>query len=68
MSTKVEPTLEERIAKYAATPADAKRLCKLLRGKGFMDLSLEQLLMIPGLGRKGALVIMQVACDIKGKK
>lgn len=68
MSTKVEPTLAERIAKHTATPAEAKRLCKLLEGKGFMDLTLEQLLTIPGMGRKGALVVIQVACDIKGKK
>lgn len=68
MAEKKQLTLEERFEKNAASKAEAKRLCKLMENYAILDITLDQLLSIPGMGRKGALVVMQVACDIKGKK
>lgn len=44
-----------------------KKVFKLLP-ENFMAMTLEDLLKVPGLGRKGAMLAMEVACDLAGKK
>ena len=40
----------------------------LVKDYSLLDLTFDELLRIPGIGRKAALLIMQVACDLYGKK
>lgn len=71
MATKKEITLEERFMQNAVTPTVGKTVYnKLVKAKvdNFMHMSLEQLLAIPGIGRSAAILIMDVACDLAGKK
>ena len=68
MAEKKELTLEERYLKYASSKFEAKRVMKLMEGHSLLDTTLDELLHIPGVGRKAALLIMQVACDLSGKK
>ncbi len=68
MAEKKELTLEERYLKYASSKSEAKRVMKLMEGHSLLDTTLDELLRIPGIGRKAALLIMQVACDLHGKK
>lgn len=68
MAKKTELTLAERFEKYASSKAEAVRVCSLVKDHAILDASLDELLSIPGVGRKAALLIMQVACDLKGKK
>ena len=68
MAEKKELTLEERYLKYASSKSEAKRVMKLMEGHALLDTTLDELLHIPGIGRKAALLIMQVGCDLYGKK
>lgn len=68
MAEKKELTLEERYLKYASSKSEAKRVMKLMEGHALLDMTLNELLQIPGFGRKAALLVMQVACDLNGKK
>jgi len=68
MTEKKEMTLEERYLKYASSKSEAKRVMKLMEGHSLLGTTLDELLHIPGMGRKTALLIMQVACDLYGKK
>lgn len=68
MAEKKELTMEERYLKYASSKSEAKRVMKLMEGHALLDMTLNELLQIPGIGRKAALLVMQVACDLNGKK
>lgn len=68
MADKKELTLEDRFLKYAASKSEAKRVMTLIKDHPLLDMTLDELLRIPGIGRKAALLIMQVACDLYGKK
>lgn len=68
MAEKKELTLEDRFLKYASSKSEAKRVMKLMDGHAILDMTLNELLQIPGMGRKAALLVMQVACDLYGKK
>lgn len=71
MATKKEITLEERFMMNATTPTAGKTVYnKLVKAnvKDFTKLSLEQILAIPGMGRQAARLVMEVACDLAGKK
>jgi len=65
---KKELTLLERFEKYAATKSEAKRIYNLVDGQPFMEMTIMDLLAVKGMGRKGALLVMEVACDLAGKK
>ena len=68
MADKKELTLEDRFLKYAASKSEVKRVMTLVKDYSLLDLTFDELLRIPGIGRKAALLIMQVACDLYGKK
>ena len=74
MATKKELTLEERFMMNAATPTAGKTVynkllkANVIHNKDFMSLSFKELLAIPGIGRQAALLVMEVACDLAGKK
>lgn len=72
MATKKEISIEERFVNRAVTPSFGKtvfgKLVKAEEDGTFMYCTLDQLLAIPGIGRQAALLIMDVACDLAGKK
>lgn len=69
MTTKKEtPTLLERFEKHAPNKSAAKRIYNLTAGKDICNMTLNELLAIKGLGRAAALIVMEVACDLAGKK
>lgn len=68
MATKKELTLLERFEKHASTKAFAKKVYKLVAATDFCSMSVNQLLTIPGMGRKAALLVVEVACDLNGVK
>lgn len=68
MATKTELTLMDRLEKHGAPKHVAARIDALLDGKDFLKMSITDLLHIPGMGRKNALLVMEVACDLAGKK
>lgn len=54
--------------KHAKSKAEATRVFSLLPDKYILDLSMGELLEIKGIGRKAALLVMEVAADLAGKK
>lgn len=71
MTTKKEITLEECFMNKAVTPTFGKTVYNKLQKAGvkyLTTLTLDQVLAIPGIGRQAALLIMDVACDLAGKK
>ena len=62
------PTLLELFEKHAASANEAKRVYRLVEGHDLLSMSLEELLSLKGVGRKAALLIIEVVCDLKGKK
>ena len=59
----------ELFLKHAKTKAEATRVYSLLPGDvDILACTIEDLLAIKGIGRKSALLIMEVACDLAGKK
>lgn len=65
---KEEIPMLERFEKHAATKTEARRVYNIVEDQDFMHMSLEELLYLRGLGRKGALLVVEVACDLTGKK
>lgn len=65
---KKEYTLLERFEQHAASKSEAKRVYGLIPEDAIMDLTLGDLMAIKGMGRKGALLVMEVVCDLAGKK
>ena len=65
---KKEINLLELFEKHAATKTEAKRVYGLVEKYDLMALDMNNLLAIKGMGRKAALLVMEVACDLKGKK
>ena len=61
-------TLLERFEKHASSKAEAKRAYNLVKDVPFMEMTLVQLLYLKGMGRKTALLVMEVACDLSDKK
>ena len=74
MATKKEITIQELIEKYAATPSVAKTLYNKLvklgldNKKALVDLSVNELVCGCGFGRSSLEVMIQVLCDLAGKK
>ena len=64
---KKEINLLELFEKHA-TKTEAKRVYGLIEKYDMMALDVNNLLAIKGMGRKAALLVMEVACDLKGKK
>lgn len=64
---KKEITLTERFEKHAATKQEAARVRMLVSDYDILHMTFDELLSIKGMGRKGALLVMEVACDLKGK-
>ena len=63
-----ENTLLELFEKHAASKTEAKRVYNLVKNTELVNWRLEDLLSLKGMGRQGALLCMQVACDLMGKK
>lgn len=65
---KKEINLLELFEKHATSKNEAKRVYGLIEKYDMMALDMNNLLAIKGMGRKAALLVMEVACDLKGKK
>ena len=63
-----EGTLLELFKKHAACESEAKRVFNLVKNTELVNWRIEDLLSLKGMGRQGALLCMQVACDLVGKK
>jgi len=68
MATKIEPTLLERFEKHASSKTFAKKVYNLVEGKDICNMSISKILAIPGMGRKAALLVAEVVCDLNGVK
>ena len=68
MATASELTLVERFEKHAASKSEATRVYSRVKDYAIMDLTLNELLSIPGIGRKAAILVLEVAADLKNKK
>lgn len=74
MATKKEKTILEQLESLEYEPSTAGALVKKLEKSGvdtpekLMKLTLNDLLQIKGIGRGSALALMEVACNIAGKK
>lgn len=64
---KKEVTLADLFEKHAATKQEAARVRMLVSDYDILHMTFDELLSIKGMGRKGALLVMHVACDLKGK-
>lgn len=59
----------ELFLKHAKSKSEATRVYALLPAEfDILTCTIEDLLAIKGIGRKSALLIMEVACDLVGKK
>ena len=65
---KKELTLLERFELHASTKSEAKRVYGLIEDYAIMGMNFSDLMAIKGMGRKGALLVMEVVCDLAGKK
>lgn len=63
-----EGTMLELFKKHAASKSEAKRVYNLVKNTELVNWRIEDLLSLKGMGRKGALLCMEVACDLQGKK
>lgn len=63
-----ENTMLELFEKHAASKTEAKRVYNLVKNTELVNWRIEDLLSLKGMGRQGALLCMQVACDLVGKK
>lgn len=63
-----ENTMLELFEKHAANKTEAKRVYNLVKNTELVNWRIEDLLSLKGMGRKGALLCMEVACDLQGKK
>lgn len=61
-------SLLELFEKHAATKSEAKRVYGLVEKYDICALDMHTLFGIKGMGRKAALLVVEVAADIKGKK
>ena len=72
MATKIQPNVEELFSEKAPRGNYGKKVYNLLKkelgDKSFTKLTVEELLNVKGLGRKGALLAIEVAADLAGKK
>ena len=58
----------EMLEKHTDSKPFAKKVFKMVEFMSIESTSLADLLKIPGMGRKGALLVMEAACDLAGKK
>lgn len=63
-----EGTMLELFKKHAASESEAKRVFNLVKNTELVNWRIEDLLSLKGMGRKSALLCMEVACDLQGKK
>ena len=61
-------TLLELFLKHAKTPTEAKRVFNIIKHTELDFWEIGELLSMDGIGRKSALLIMEVACDLHGMK
>lgn len=65
---KKEISLLELFEKHATSKSEAKRVYALIAQYDVLALDLGTLFAIKGMGRKAALLVTEVAADLKGKK
>ena len=58
----------EMLEKHTDSKSFAKKVYGLVEFVSLESTSMADLLRIPGMGRKGALLVMEAACDAMGKK
>lgn len=58
----------EMLEKHTDSKPFAKKIFKMVECISLESTSISDLLAIPGMGRKGAILVMEAACDIAGKK
>ena len=58
-------TLEERFQKHARTKGEASRVYSRIKDYNFMNMTLNDLLSIPNVGRKAMMLIVEVAVELK---
>ena len=74
MAVNKKPTVEELVAKYSATPTSAKvlynKLVKynLTEKRALLDLTVDEIVYNFGFGRASVITLMNVICDLAGKK
>ena len=61
-------TVLELFEAHAASKSEAKRVYNLVSKYDLLSLNLDTLLSIKGLGRRAALLCVEVAADLKKKK
>ena len=61
-------TLLELFEKHAANKTEAKRVFNIVKHTELDVWEIGELLAMDGIGRKSALLIMEVACDLHGLK
>ena len=61
-------TLYQLFLKHAKTKSEARRVYNLVKNTELTIWELGDLLSLKGMGRQGALLSMEVACDLVGKK
>ena len=74
MAANKKPSIKELVEKYSATPTSAKVLYNKMVKSGIdnqrslLDLTVDEIVYNFGFGRASALTIMNVVCDLAGKK
>ena len=63
-----ENTMLELFEKHASSRAEARRVYDLVKHTELDVWEIGELMSLKGVGRKSALLIMEVACDLWGKK
>ena len=61
-------TLYQLFLKHAPTKSEARRVYNLVKNTELTIWEIGDLLSLKGMGRQGALLCMEVACDLVGKK
>ena len=63
-----EDSMFAMFLKHAKTPSEARRVYNLVKNTDLRVWEIGDLLSLKGMGRKGALLVMEVACDLEGMK
>jgi len=58
-------TLEERFQKHARSKGEASRVYSRIKDCDFMNMTLNDLLSIPNIGKKAMMLIVEVAAELK---
>lgn len=63
-----ENTMFDLFLKHASSKSEARRVYNLVKHTELTIWEIGELLSLKGMGRKGALLCMEVACDLQGMK